>query len=255
MSWNNIVDKIYVITTSDKPERFKEFIKNLPFDHNLLKVHTMVKRENFENEYFPNRDCEYAHKMVAQDAFKNDYNRILVFEDDARLSNKITPEKIAKILSWIKNNDWDILYLGHICIHPSFIINDYIIRTNGSLETHAICYNRKIIQTLINIEYGGEFDYFAKRNHKEKYYSLDNFFRLECPYVKAYAVKPTMFYQNNYSIDKKNIREKFGLFKNSSEENFDDNVNDTVLFISFLIIFIPLIIILSFVIMLCRLKF
>lgn len=246
MSWNSIVDKIYLITTSDKQERFTEFIDNLPFDHSLLKVHTMVKNsEHFQNEYYQNHDCQYAHKIVAQDALKNNYNKILVFEDDARMSKKITPELVTKMLSWIKNNDWDIFYLGHVCVHPSFLVNDYIMKTNGSLETHAICYNRKIMQILVNIEYGADFDYFAKRNHKDKYSSLDNFFRLECPHVKAYAVKPTMFYQNNYSADKKKIRENFGMFTKSNEEDFDDDVNDAMLSVTFLIIFIPLIIILT----------
>ncbi len=249
MSWNNIVDKIYLITTSDKQERFNDFIKNLPFDHSLLKVHIMIKKnEYFQNEYYPNRDCEYAHKVVAKDALKNGYNKILVFEDDARISKKMTPKLLNKMLSWIKNNDWDILYMGHVTIHPAFLVNDYIIRTNGSLETHAICYNRKIMEILVNIEYGTDFNYFAKRDHKNKYSSLDNFFRLECPHVKAYAVKPTMFYQNNYSADKKKIRENFGMFKNSSEENFDDDVNDTILAITFLIIFIPLILFLIIII-------
>ena len=244
MSWDTIVDKIYVITTSDKQERFNDFIENLPFDHSILKVHTMVKKETFQNEYYPNKDCEYAHKLVAQDAIKNNYNKILVFEDDARLSKKMTPELINKMLKWIKSNEWDILYLGHVCVHPSFLVNDYILKTNGSLETHAICYNRKIMNILVGIEYEGDFNYFAKRDHKGKYSSLDNFFRLECPHVNAYAVKPTMFYQNNFSEDKKKIRENFGMFINSTEEDFDDNVNDAILSVTFLLIFIPIIVVL-----------
>lgn len=252
MSWNKIVDKIYVITTSDKKERLKEFIEKLPFDHNLLKVHTMVMKEHFETEYFENNDCEEAHRLVAQDAIKNNYQKILVFEDDARLSKKMTPEKINKILLWMENNEWDVFFLGHVSIHPSFLINSFIVRTYGSLECHAICYNRKMMDILVNINYrsklDSKFDYFEKRNHSKKYYTIDNFFRLECPYIKAYAAKPTMFYQNNFSVDKKKIKEKISLFSNISEEEFDDYTNDIVLSLSYLIILIPVIIFLAIII-------
>jgi len=93
----------------------------------------MVKKnEHFQNEYYPNRDCEHAHKIVAQDALKNNYNKILVFEDDARLSKKITPELLGKMLSWIKNNNWD----DNDEISAASAHSDYplIIYKNGTIE-------------------------------------------------------------------------------------------------------------------------
>ena len=51
MSWETIVDKIYVITTSDKPERLTEFLRSIPFSHMLLKVHKMQRKEKFIQNY------------------------------------------------------------------------------------------------------------------------------------------------------------------------------------------------------------
>lgn len=256
MSWSTIVDKIYVITTSDKPERLREFIKDIPFDHNLLKVHTMIKKEtfseNYENANYPNKDCEHAHTMVAKDALKNGYNKILVFEDDARYSKKMTKELEKKILNWIQNNNWDIVYLGHVLAAPALIVNDHIIQTLGSLQTHAMCYNRKIMNLLVNVKYGAEFDYFMIRDHSKKYFTIDNFLRIEAPYIKAYATKPNMFYQNNFSKPKREIRENFGVYPNEPVDEWDDKVNDTLLFLTVFFIFIIPMIIIVVIISLCN---
>ena len=189
--FSNIVDKIYVITRPKDKQRFNDFIKRLPFDHNLLKVHIMVDQENFEDKYLPNNGSDNAHQLVARDAINNNYNKILVFEDDARFNYKIKTKKIKKML-------------GRVLTNMSYLVNNYIIRTNGSPEIHTVCYNRKMMDLLVNIKFGAlQFNYFSKRDHNEKYLSADNFFRTECPHVKAYAVLPTMFYQNNFSGPKR----------------------------------------------------
>jgi len=254
-SWATIVDKIYVITTS-KSDRLKDFIQSMPFDHNLIKVHNMQIKEEFQVQHYPNtgnyknEKTTNAFKTVFKDAIDYGYNKVLIFEDDARFDSRVSKDTVQKILNWIQTNDWDFFFLGHLAIGPQFMTNEYIVRTHGSLLNHAVCYSRKMLLLLYNhlqVTNQIKWNYFHPRNHNKPYYSNDDFIRVECPHVKAYACRPTLFYQCIETPDIVKAR-KAGIFPGSKIEDWQNSVNDSVIGVTGLIILIPLIILIVLIV-------
>jgi hypothetical protein len=262
MSWYDIIDKIYLLTTS-KTTRIDSFMKNIQnvsIDPKVIKVIMMEIGGTYKNinkydiQYEKDLEVDsnipkdkmhhlkagYSYKLICKDALSKGYNKILIFEDDAELID-ISKDKIDKILKWIKNNDWDLFYLGHIAAAPQFLINNYIVRTCGSVQCHAVCYNKKIMELISSkFKAGADFNYFQIRDHSKEYFSIDNFLRVECLHIKAYACRPSIFYQNVETFEIGEAR-KFGIYPDSSISNWANDVNNCILWVSYLIILIPII--------------
>jgi hypothetical protein len=252
MSFENIVDRIYVITTDINSTRFKGFITSVPFKLELLTV-----IENRTKDIIPIQGPKgplgpkymfkenvgtnilqkngYAHQLVCIDALENNYKKILLFEDDARFTKSIDTKTMYNIFNWMNNNYWDIFFLGHYPTGLQFVVNKYITRTISSMGVHAVCYGTKIMQLLLNLNYDKhEFNYFQIRDHKNNHNGLDDIIRLECPHLKAYACRPNMFYQYIEPVGVLNVR-NFGIFKNVKIEEWPDKVAEATIIITALI--------------------
>jgi GR25 family glycosyltransferase involved in LPS biosynthesis len=83
--------------------------------------------------------CRNSHLRVMEDALNNDYNRILVFEDDILFTqdpNKLLSNNINNL------NSWDMLYFGGK-IEPYY--------RNQIVGAYAYALNRNIIRETYNM--------------------------------------------------------------------------------------------------------
>ncbi len=101
---NTYFDKVYVLTLERAEERQKAFVKNFPglnfsffygIDKNTLNM-ADLKRNNVYDEVAAKKHhryskpmslgqiaCALGHRLIYEDMIKNNFNRVLIFEDDA----------------------------------------------------------------------------------------------------------------------------------------------------------------------------
>ena len=115
---NNVVDKVYVINLDKDIERMKNITFNLK-KHNIdfTRVPAVYGREiynNYNTTLSPGTlGCLLSNKNIIIDAKKNNYNKILVCEDDIILDKQFEKKfhiKYKYFMSKVKN--YDLLYLG-----------------------------------------------------------------------------------------------------------------------------------------------
>jgi hypothetical protein len=194
MDWSYF-DQIYVVTLTDyrayDRERLQPTMEILG-SLGLTKDKYIVLRTDLDKESGA-RGCWNSHQSIARHAATAGYQHILVFEDDIQPSYaSITPEALATVTSFLKNNEWDVFFFGHLpmqCsiatgVTPEQEYDDYLktgvsVMKVHSFLTHAYALNGKNIAKLAETDYSGV--------------AVDNgfFFPLE----KSYAPYPMWFYQ------------------------------------------------------------
>lgn len=109
--------------------------------------------------------CALSHRKVIQKAKDNNYDNILVFEEDAIMHNQINLY-IDNIYDELADIEWDILYLGACVWDPKkgpsrqfdrIPKRNHLVRVTGSTCTHGIAYNSTCYDYLLN-ELPGDID-------------------------------------------------------------------------------------------------
>ena len=171
---------------NDRKLQSQEFFQKL----NIPAKFFTVKKHEKGGRY----GCFDSHIKVLQYAYDNDYENILVFEDDFIPTIGYDENIIKNAIEFMQTNkDWDIFYLGYSFIKfqngsirtifnsPNYEKN--IIQFNPLL-THALCYNKRAIKNILDTydQYIGiiQYDEFLA------YYSK----------INNYCILPLMFDQN-----------------------------------------------------------
>ena len=129
---NSYFDFIYILTierAKDRQEKIKTNLKGLNFtffygvDKKDLKLETLekdniysTKLDKMQNRYSKPMNlgyiaCSLGHKYIYEDMVKNDYNRILILEDDVVFNNDGI-NLFEQIISELPE-DWELLYLDY----------------------------------------------------------------------------------------------------------------------------------------------
>ena len=177
--FNNLfIDKIYCLYLEECPERKERAIKHFK-DMNL-------KVDMFKGSYYPEKGsygCKMGHLDIIQDAKKNNFNNILIVEDDVSFED-IFPIDINIPL------DFGIFYLGYYDYDNLSIrdenSNNYMEKSKYNLlrmfytrSTFSYIVNKKTFDTIlgvreINTHYNQFIDLFYAYSiqHKFKCYGL-----------------------------------------------------------------------------------
>lgn len=107
--------------------------------------------------------CALSHLYIYNKVKKERFDNVIIFEDDIIFCEEFL-NKVNPILECLKNMDWDIFYFfkpqgggkgdemqkrGKILVEYSNEYNDYLVKTSGTLFTHAYAINTKCLDTLI----------------------------------------------------------------------------------------------------------
>lgn len=118
MKIQEFFDKGYYINLDRRTDR-KEHIESVLSSNNLLYFFKRISAKDGINEPDPIKKhhyCSLSHHKVINDALKNNYNQIVVFEDDFTFYNCNEYkgiDNIEKGLSQLQNiPDWDIIFFG-----------------------------------------------------------------------------------------------------------------------------------------------
>ena len=169
--------KSYEITCSDNGDPMKFFYKG---DVLLTEEFSWISR-NYLNR--PLKAGEFglwcSNHIIWKDAIKNNYSKIIIFEDDIKIPNLELKEKL-KVFDQYLPQDFDVAYLGlkQQCEGGKLTIenNSYVksfTRNSLAWGTHGVMYSKKGLEKLLGYEeYTAPIDTFIW--HKSIYRNLDN---------------------------------------------------------------------------------
>ncbi len=131
---NDFFDKVFIITLKNSHERhalFKNLFEGLDYEIHWGVIGKELDREKLNDNEIINTEkqielagqalsmgeigCAFSHLNVYQTILKRGYKRVLIFEDDIRLSN----ENLKNLHGTLKlslnelPDDWEFLYLGY----------------------------------------------------------------------------------------------------------------------------------------------
>jgi hypothetical protein len=151
-------------------KRMTNFKKNvqghLKFDIKLFKA--------FKHERGGTYGNWDSHMQILKKSFLMGLDYILIFEDDAIITENFSEDLFTSVITNIKSlpKDWDLLGLGGISAcwssAPQKISNIYY--QTAFFETHSYVASRKFMKSIFDVEYDGQVDYaFARRTFSTSY--------------------------------------------------------------------------------------
>ena len=157
---NKIFDKIYVINLKQDVKKkiiIEKKLKELNIQYTIFEAIDGEKLKNVKLLNYGNIGavgCRLSHMKILEDAVKNNYTSILVFEDDV-IFRKDFNKHLEEQYSTIKNNNvnWKLLYLG--CSYhglPKNIKNsiDYVETIGNAYGTFAVGIHKDIYNVILN---------------------------------------------------------------------------------------------------------
>jgi len=107
---NNFFDKIYCINLSSRTKRWKNVEKQFrKYNLNVTRFEAINGKNLPKNNILLQSElgCLHSHLEIFKEAKKNNFKKILIFEDDVCFSNDFLQK-----IECINNISWKILYLG-----------------------------------------------------------------------------------------------------------------------------------------------
>lgn len=197
MKITDFFDKIYCINLEHRTDRWelalKEF-KKIGIENDVTRFNGVYNKDN------GNLGCTLSHYNVIKDAKDNNYERILIFEDDVLfLDNDVS--LIENTLDQLNNINYDIFYLGAtVAPNVGFFIkeSENLLKTNFAYTTHSYSVTSK------------NYDFILK--NVVNYNIIDVFYnQFIVPLGKSYVVNPMLTIQqaNNFSNIQNNNSESY----------------------------------------------
>jgi len=172
---NTLVDKVYVINLDKDVERLRTVDSALRKQGILYervsatvgkKVANDLRLTHLCNAFCTDgiKGCALSHHRIWEDALRNGYSRILVFEDDALIPDDFD-KKVREIMGKLPES-YDILFLGcqYFCRNKTLVekvghtlmgttpeaVDDTIQKVSGSVGAHATIYTHVFMKKIIN---------------------------------------------------------------------------------------------------------
>lgn len=172
---NRVVDKVYVINLDTEQERMNRVHAQLLSNSIEYKRFSAIVGKKVENSKYLSstcnrfctdgiRGCALSHRAIWEDMILNNYQSVLILEDDI----DIVPDFNEKFKSAWDHvpKDFDVLWVGckFICeespvgdfltttgiTHKSEKINENILKTQGSVGAHAYILTRRCAEKFLS---------------------------------------------------------------------------------------------------------
>ena len=144
--------------------------------------------------------CFQSHINVIRKAYHNGSNNVLIFEDDVIPSVFYSEDVINKCIDFMKNNNWNLFYLGYTCSIKSILmpkkINELIYKSNVHC-CHAYIVNRNSMKNIIN-----KADYYIKNPNIKKHidFFLAEMYDIYYPIKNQFTQNRCLGTDNNYNF-------------------------------------------------------
>jgi GR25 family glycosyltransferase involved in LPS biosynthesis len=177
VTWNGvkIADKGFLINLEERKDRLEESILEL-HKNNIVGVERFdaIKITEDNDNGWVIRGCTHSHMDILKRQVENNWEKIIIFEDDFFLDichndiNTISNEMISKI----SETDSDLFFLGDCLLEPSEYVNEHLIKPNKFVQTTAYISSLKFANYVVN-----NFNYLDKElvtygEQIDSYYSV-----------------------------------------------------------------------------------
>ena len=199
-NWSNYIDGIIYINLEKREDR-----KKLIFEE-FTKIEAPIDKINkISGVYIPNghKGCTQSHILALTLAKLNDWNNVLIFEDDMELN--VTPDEfntnINNIMEYFSTNNinWNVIMLGTYNETKTDISNNNIVSINEASTSVSYIVNKNYYDTLINV-----FNYSNTNMQKDKWtsdgweeYALDQLWKKLQKKDKWYGFKNDLIKQRD----------------------------------------------------------
>ena len=174
MNKYNFFDKIYCINLKYRKDRYNSSLNTFK----KLKINNIKYFIANKHPKGGRYGCFDSHIKIIYNAYINNYNYILIFEDDVKIAKYYNNILLNKSINFMKNNNnWDIFYLGYYPFSFNYkynIIYDNIIHSNP-FGGHAYCLNKKSIVKILD-----SYHNIIGKQHFDIWLSLSNNFNCFC---------------------------------------------------------------------------
>jgi GR25 family glycosyltransferase involved in LPS biosynthesis len=150
--FDEFFDKVYVINLPHRTDRLANSLEML----NMLEISNYQIFNGISGRNGID-GCRKSHFAIYNDALKNNYKRILIFEDDFCFNTEnhsIRSEAeshLSKCFSFLENNEWDLFYFDNLRAairnadgmtrFARFDSMGSVAKTNGKPFTHSYAIN------------------------------------------------------------------------------------------------------------------
>jgi glycosyl transferase, family 25 len=185
--FNNLFDKTYLINLASRKDRLQRAKKRLgdlnityerfeAIDGKTLDSHPHLKPGEV--------GCYMSHLNILKDAKQNNYQSILILEDDVVFENNM----LEKFYNGYKHipDDWEIIYLGANHNQPPTRINEYVVECNHAFTTSAMIIRGSALEKLL-----------AESRDMTKQIDVVYADLQATKKLKAYAFHPWLMYQED----------------------------------------------------------
>lgn len=164
--WNVLIDKTYIISLDNSIERRDKLDIELKRINLTNYEYILVKKDNEDTK----RGCFNSHKLMCQYGINNNYERILILEDDAIFVEDLSKMKdlLLNTFNYISNNEFNIFFLGHLPMSKLNKISKNIVSTKDSRFMHSYILSRNGMKEIYNLEYNNEHIDFDIKNINKK---------------------------------------------------------------------------------------
>jgi GR25 family glycosyltransferase involved in LPS biosynthesis len=139
--WNNCLLEFEKYNIKNNLERFDAIIYN---------------NKNLDKKQNAQIGCLFSHYSVLKKAQKENYNKILVLEDDF-IFNFCKQETLNNLEMCFNDLpiDWDLFYLGAYFVkgydyEAKISYSDYLYKANTAFTAHSICYSKIGIKKMVD---------------------------------------------------------------------------------------------------------
>jgi GR25 family glycosyltransferase involved in LPS biosynthesis len=249
MLWN-FIDKVYIITLSTSTQRQDELrihlqeigLHNYEFivfdpissytkndakdiECSIMNIFSLTVVDKISN------NITHNHLKVVEKAYQNNFNRVLILEDDARFMVPIDETKITSASTWIERNYCDMFYFGY-CVWPlpvSIFVTPHIVKIPTPYCAHCYLLTRPGMQKIL--KYIEHMDKNNMNIHVDKLYTV-------IPGLYKYGIFPNLCFQS----------EDPGLYKRALKKILPNELyvpfNYTVRTFDYISVVVPIVVIL-----------
>lgn len=157
-------DKIYCINLRIRKDRYSQ--SKQVFDRLKIPVEYFFAEKHLNGG---EQGCFESHVSICKKAVKQNFDRIIIFEDDIIETSECTQKNISHIIRVLKNlKNWDIFYLGCFPMihHQTFATKHRDIYHSRALGTHAYILNKSFINTVSQWKWDGlAYDAYTSKNY------------------------------------------------------------------------------------------
>lgn len=164
VTWNGIkiADKGFLINLDERTDRLEESLSE--FDK--LKIsdverYSAIKIIEDSDNGWVNRGCTQSHSNLFKKQVENNWEKMLVFEDDFFLdvTHPEIKELTDEIIESIDKQDCDLLMLGSVLLSTSEFVSDCLIRPTDMVQATAYVSSLKFAKFIT-----GHFNYLNKKS-------------------------------------------------------------------------------------------